>query len=69
MGGVTEHIEATTFAELKKKTQEWSRRAREIGMEVHSGWNWKRVEETETGYRIRVHAHMNRCAEREREHQ
>ena len=57
MGGITEHIEAPTIAELKKKTQEWASRAREMGMEVHSGWNRERVEETETGYRIRVHAH------------
>ena len=57
MGGITEYIEAPTIAELEKKTQKWARRAREIGMEVHSGWNRERVEKTETGYRIRVHAH------------
>ncbi len=58
MGGIFETIEAPTITELRRRTQEWTRKIRESdSMEVHWGWNRDRVEQTETGYQITVHAH------------
>ena len=57
MGGMNDELEATTITELKRKTQEWARHARESGMEVHLGWNRERVVKTVEGFRITLHAH------------
>ena len=57
MGGMTDWIEARTITDLQRETQAWAKHARDIGMTVHSGWDRERVEKTETGYRIAVHAH------------
>jgi hypothetical protein len=57
MGGAFDQIEAKTIAELKEKTREWEKRARAQGLEVVNGWDRKSVQQTESGYRIGVHAH------------
>ena len=58
MGGMNSVIEAATKTELKKQVQQWAVAVRGMGLEdIRQGWDSKRVEKTEEGYRIRVYAH------------
>ncbi len=49
-------IEASTLAQLKERAEEWVSVAREGGLEVDEGWDEGRIEQSEAGYRIDVHA-------------
>jgi hypothetical protein len=58
MGGQMHIVEAQTIKELERKAREWTRQAREGGLEdIRLGWDRSRVEKTEEGYRIELWAH------------
>jgi len=57
MGGASQVIEAETLTELKEKAQAWTKKARDMGMDIRSGWDRDQVVKTKTGYRITLWAH------------
>ena len=57
MGGAATTITAPTMAELKKQVERWEKEAKGTGLYMDAGFDIDRVEETEEGYQILVHAH------------
>ena len=57
MGGMSGTLEAKTKTALREKAKVWEETAEAKGLDVINGYDHERVEKTENGYRIRVHAH------------
>ena len=57
MAGMTEVVTAPTRTELQKQVQQWTKTARDAGMEIELGYDPDRVEKTEDGWAILIRAH------------
>jgi hypothetical protein len=58
MGWANEILEAKTLEDLKAKARAWSKRMRDIELEVIHGWERSNVfHKADGSYRIWLHAH------------